>query len=421
MYRERWNTSEMMKGVFALLSGNTISQAIGLLICPLLTRLFSPDEFGVFNLFLSIGGVLVLFANAEFHNSIMLPRSEYKAVACLHLGAITTVGSCLLFFFGVSVIFCLGVDVGPIGYWLYAVPVYSFFLAIWNMLNNWYARKKHFWQMSFFQVSQSVGNAVLKSVFGWTKLRFNGLILGTIIGLLVALLLSVATSCRVLRPLLRFDWLACRVMAKKYVNFPKYSLPRSLVNFLSGNLPILLLSPYFSMDRIGLFGMALMLAFRPINMVSTSLYQIFYQRSAEKYRNREPLMPFFRLFTRNTLLLLVPTFFVLFLILPWLVSFLFGVKWMETGFYIRMMLPWLLVSSLVAPICYFADMFSLQKVGLFFELANMLMRVLSLVYGIWMDNFHHAILLYCVSNFVVISVQYFWYLSLVRRYDRSLV
>jgi len=315
----------------------------------------------------------------------------------------------------------LGVDVGPIGYWLYAVPVYSFFLAIWNMLNNWYARKKHFWQMSFFQVSQSVGNAVLKSVFGWTKLRFNGLILGTIIGLLVALLLSVATSCRVLRPLLRFDWLACRVMAKKYVNFPKYSLPRSLVNFLSGNLPILLLSPYFSMDRIGLFGMALMLAFRPINMVSTSLYQIFYQRSAEKYRNREPLMPFFRLFTRNTLLLLVPTFFVLFLILPWLVSFLFGVKWMETGFYIRMMLPWLLVSSLVAPICYFADMFSLQKVGLFFELANMLMRVLSLVYGIWMDNFHHAILLYCVSNFVVISVQYFWYLSLVRRYDRSLV
>ncbi|MCK9156596.1 MAG: oligosaccharide flippase family protein [Paludibacteraceae bacterium] len=418
--KEKGEGTGMLRAVFALVSGNTVAMAVGFLISPLLTRLFSPDEFGVLNLFLSISGVLILFANAEFHNSIMLPKSEYKAVACTHLGMLTTMAACLLFLLGVILFFSLDFEVGPIGNWLWLIPIYAFLQAIWNILNNWYTRTKHFWLISSFQVSQSLGNAALKSLFGWLKLPHNGLISGTIIGSLIALVLSVATSLKQLRPLLRFDGLACKVMALRYVNFPKYSLPRALVNYVSGNLPILLLSAYFSMDYIGFFGMATMLAFRPINMISYSLCQVFYQKSAEMYRDHKPLMPFFRRFSKNTLMIVVPSFLALYYILPWLVSFLFGEEWVETGTYIQMMLPWLAMSTIVASMGFLFDLFLMQKMGLIFEIINIVMRLLSLGYGIWVDDFSTAILVYCLSNFVVICVQYIWYYRIIRKYDNSL-
>ena len=63
-----------------MLSGNAIAQMVGLLFYPLLTRLYRPEDFGLLNLFLSIGGVLVLVANADYHYAVLLPKNEKKAI-----------------------------------------------------------------------------------------------------------------------------------------------------------------------------------------------------------------------------------------------------------------------------------------------------------------------------------------------------
>ena len=67
--------SEFGRNSAKLLSSNAIAQIIGLLIYPILSRLYSPDDFGLVNLFLSIGGVITLFATAEYQYAIMLPKS----------------------------------------------------------------------------------------------------------------------------------------------------------------------------------------------------------------------------------------------------------------------------------------------------------------------------------------------------------
>ncbi|MGN1239473.1 MAG: oligosaccharide flippase family protein, partial [Paludibacteraceae bacterium] len=65
--------SELVRNSAKLLSANVIAQAIGLLVYPILTRLYSPEDFGLLNLFLSIGGVLVLLSTAEYQYAIVLP------------------------------------------------------------------------------------------------------------------------------------------------------------------------------------------------------------------------------------------------------------------------------------------------------------------------------------------------------------
>ncbi len=69
-------TSELTRNSAKLLSANVVAQAIGLLVYPILTRLYSPEDFGLLNLFLSIGGVLALLSTAEYQYAIVVPKTE---------------------------------------------------------------------------------------------------------------------------------------------------------------------------------------------------------------------------------------------------------------------------------------------------------------------------------------------------------
>lgn len=62
-----------------LLSANVVAQVIGLVVYPILTRMYAPEDFGLLNLFLSIGGVLTILATAEYYNAIVLPKKNRKA------------------------------------------------------------------------------------------------------------------------------------------------------------------------------------------------------------------------------------------------------------------------------------------------------------------------------------------------------
>ena len=70
--------SDGIRNFAKLLSANVVAQAIGLLVYPILTRLYAPDDFGLLNLFLSIGGVLVILATAEYQYAIVLTKRMRK-------------------------------------------------------------------------------------------------------------------------------------------------------------------------------------------------------------------------------------------------------------------------------------------------------------------------------------------------------
>ena len=60
-----------VRNVAKLLSANVVAQVIGLLVYPILTRMYTPEDFGLMNLFVSIGSVLVILATAEYYYAIV--------------------------------------------------------------------------------------------------------------------------------------------------------------------------------------------------------------------------------------------------------------------------------------------------------------------------------------------------------------
>lgn len=414
--------SDVVRNTTKLLSANVLAQVVGLLIYPLLTRLYSHDDFGLLSLFVSMGGVLALVSTAEYQYSIVLPKDEKTAVGAWHMGGIIL--CCVSLLVALSIPFAPQIaalfKAPTLTQWYWALPIYVFLMGLWALLNYWYNRHKQFGKIGTYQVSQSLVGAGAKAGFGAAGFTSGGLIVSAVLAPLTAIGLNILTSLRSLIPLRTFDKKATLEAARTYRNFPCFSLPRALVNNVSGNLGVWLLTPAFGLTSVGFFGMAITLAFRPLNVICNSIYQVLYQRTSERVQQQQSIRHIFRQLLTKTALIVGVAFLALYFILPTLCGWLLSEGWEETGEIIRLFLPWLFFSMLVAPICFLADVFGKQKIGLVFEVLLVTARAAGLLLGIWKQDFHLAVLAYSLSSALVICAQLVWYLSLVRRYESTL-
>lgn len=405
-----------------LLSANVVAQVIGLVVYPILTRIYAPEDFGVLNLFLSISGVLVILSTAEYYNAIVLPKDdkEGKNVLLLSLCLLLT----LVAIIAVSVFFAEAIadlfNTPEFAQYYWLMPILVAASGGWNILNYWYIRRGRYDKISTYQLSQSILSSGGKIGFGYAGMLSGGMIYAVVLAPLLALCGSIVLRFKGTKHRHTFSFKKIMEAAKRYKNFPLYSLPKSFVNMLAGQLPVLLLTPYFGSQYVGWWSMALLLGFIPISMVSRSIYQVLYQYTTERVNSRLAIGPYFRKFTWGVLLVGCPVFALLFLIMPWLTSLFLGEGWDMTSTYLRWMLPWLLSSILTASTGFLSDIFMKQKIGFGFELLTAFLRVVGVVLGILLKDFSVAILCYALGTAIAITAQYIWLLSLIKRYDEQI-
>ena len=79
-FKIKLSGSEFSRNVLILMTGTTVAQSIPILISPILTRLYSPEDFGLFALFLGIVSILGSIANGRYEIAIMLPKKDEDAI-----------------------------------------------------------------------------------------------------------------------------------------------------------------------------------------------------------------------------------------------------------------------------------------------------------------------------------------------------
>lgn len=395
--------SRLVQNSAKLLSANVFAQAIGLAVYPILTRLYVPEDFGALNVFLSMAGIATLISTAEFQYAIVLPKDDKKAWNVMQCGLIVL---------AIVSLCCI---------WKPLLALYVLVMGLWTLMNYWYTRQQEFGSISRYQIEQSIGSAAIKTGMAYMPMS-GGLIWGSVLAPLISLLTnwfyagrkSVGNRWR--EPLRKEE---LKAAVSEYRNFPCYNLPRSLVGNLGGNLPSVLMAPVFGMSELGFFGMALTLAFRPINMISGSIYQVLFQQFSELVKQQKSIKNIFNNYIKKAFLIAAPIFAILCSVLPTLCEILLGNGWNIAGKYIQWMLPWLLCSLLVAPICSLCDVFGEQKKGFLFEILLSTARLCGIGAGILTHNFLYAVIGYSMGNTLVMGAQLIWYKHLVNRYESS--
>ncbi|GHU70070.1 O-antigen translocase [Bacteroidia bacterium] len=412
--------SEFFKYSAALLSSNAIGQLIAIAVYPLLTRLYAPEIFGEFNWFLSLVGTLTLLTTGKYELAIVLPKSEKQATALFQLSLLIT-GGCFVLFGIITA--CWKENIAGVFHreslvaLLPFLPFYLLLGGIWQSLNYYFIRQKKYYNISTYNLSQNILSSGLKGLFGWKGFTQFGLIWGQFWGQCLATVGSVIAGRKSFKQLIYWDKEEIRMAAKTYSNFPKYELPHGLINSISGNLPVLLLSAYFGSREIGLFALAFMIGFRPINLLSSSIYQVLYKKIAEQIQQKKSFQSECRMFLKFCFFVFLPVFIGIFFIPDHWFEILFGNKWIDSRFYLRCLLPCLFLSLIVASLSCVPDVLFKQKTAMHIEIIYLIIKLIALYSGIYFNSFDLAILLYCGVATLMLSAKVIWYFRIIRTYE----
>jgi O-antigen/teichoic acid export membrane protein len=358
--------------VMTLVTGAVAAQAITFAGRPVLTRLFTPEEFGVLTLFTTLTVLFGVVGTGRFEDAMMLPARRADAARLLALALGVALATAVV----------LAAAVIPwreaLSRWLESPSLSPSLVllpaaglaAAWGLaLETWHTRLGRFRRISAGRVAQSVvavGTQVTAGVLGASAV---GLTAGATAGMAVLALVVAAPLTRrdggILRVALRARGLT-RGLAHRYRRFPTFAAPAALLNTLSGRIPVFGLAVVFGAGPTGLYGLAFGTLALPVGVVTSAVGQVFFAHAAPAHR-AGTLAPLTRQVHRRLALMAAFPMAAAALAGPEAFALVFGPAWEEAGIYARLLAPWLLLSAIVPPLTRVFDVTERQRADLFFS------------------------------------------------------
>lgn len=392
--------------VLTLVTGTTIAQIITILASPIITRLYGPETFGLFALFTSITSIIGVVACMRYELAIMLPESDEDAAnvlgLCVIIVTIVSVGSIIpLFLLQQSLLQFLKAP--QLGAFLWLVPPTIFVSGIFLALNYWNTRTKQFHRLSIARVMRSGSSTGTQLGLGFLGYASGGALIGaSVLGQMAA---TLTLGIQIMRDNLSFfkqnvSWKGMNDVLIRYSNFPKYDIWSAILNSLSWQIPIFLLSYFFSTTVVGYYSLGMMMIQLPMSFIGGAIAQVFYQRAAEARmeNNLRPLVEnIFKILVKIGLYPMM----VLLLIGQDLFIIVFGSQWGIAGLYVQILAVWAFIWFISSPLSTIVSVLEIQSWGLYLNIFIFSTRVVSLVIGGILGDVLIALFLFSISGSIV--------------------
>lgn len=393
--------SPFARSVGVLASGTAAGQALIILASPVLTRLYSPEDFGAFAVWSATLFCLLQLASMRYEWAILLPESERGAASLLvlSLGIATAVsavtGGAVLLWGERLAEWTNSPSLAP---HLWLLPVSLWAAGIYQAVNAWCTRRKSFHHVARSQISQNLARVVVQIGLGLLHLVSPlGLMIGDVVGRWAG---AGALAVRARRDdpgaLSGVGAREVVAAARRYRRFPMFSSGASLLHQAGLQLTPLLIAVLYGAHVAGWYSLGQRVVGLPMVMVGNSISQVYEGHAAELARSDARALR--RLFLRISLVLglagIVP-FGLVAALGPWLFSVVFGREWVETGRYFQVLAPMCLVQFVVVPLAQTLAVLERQSLQLGWDAVR-----LALLVGVFVASErgglspYHAIVLF---------------------------
>ena len=410
--------SEFNRNILTLMTGTTIAQAIPIAISPILTRIYTPEDFGIFAIFLAITLIIGSIANGHYEQAIMIPKKDEDAINIFALGFIITTSISLLLLVLVLIFqtyFTYLLKNEEIGVWLYFVPISVFFFGIFNILNYFNNRKKNYKDISNANILKSIVAAIMQLSIGLIQQGATGLISGQIISQFFA-------NTKLLKNIIKDKILISKItkkkiiaLAKKYKNFPKYSMPSGLLNITSLQVPVFLLGAFFNTAIVGFYSLSYRFINLPMSIIGSSIGQVFFQKSSELKNDKKALKKITLQTYKKLFKIGILPFAIITVFGDYIFAFVFGKDWIVAGEYAQLLAIWILFLFIHSPITNLFATLEKQKDALLFNIIIIFSRILILsLGGYFFKDIYITIFLYSVLGIFLNLCILFYFFKLLK-------
>jgi hypothetical protein len=348
--------SEFGKNVITLISGTALAQALTLLLSPVISRIYSPQDLGFFGVFMSIVSGIAVIACGRFELTILLPKDEQEAdnnrkialLFCISISLITSLVMLGLLY------------VGVLDSYLYLLAVMMvYFLGIYQINTNIALRSKDYKLIAKSRVANSIINMLLAIVLGLGGLFSFGLIAGAFAGQAFSNMIFPRVTTG-----LSFRFEALKKLKNNFVrykDFLRINSIQALSDMFMINALFYLLPIYYNAAIIGLYALAIRILQAPMSLLGSSIAQVFYQQASHHHKQNISNSTLVRSTIKKAALVALPIPIILLLFGKHLFSLVFGGNWTQAGIMAGILAPWIYFDFIRATISQITLIINKQK------------------------------------------------------------
>ncbi|HHQ7377330.1 TPA: type 8 capsular polysaccharide synthesis protein Cap8K [Staphylococcus aureus] len=330
---------------FLMILSSGIAQVILIITTPIITRLYSPTEFGEFTIFSNIAMILIPIINARYDLLIVNTKNDRSA----------NILSQISFLISLLILLIL-IPIFAISAWLYPnfildfifIIIMLFLVSLTNIFTNYLNKERKYKVLSLINVFRAGSMALLQIIFGLLALGSLGLIIGFSLSYISGITLGYKTFKKHFN-IVR-DKEETKALFLENKNQLVYSTPSILLNSLSFSVVVFFIGILYTNTEVGIYGMAIRVLGIPVTIISLGLSKIFMQQANDYYIEhgnfRNLLLKFSSILVIVSIILYVP----LYLFSEELVNILLGHSWVDAITVIKIVIPLFVIRLIVSTV-----------------------------------------------------------------------
>ncbi len=399
------------------MSGTAISQILSIAITPILTRSYSPEDFGFYTTFIAIYSLLCSFATGKFERVILLSNEKKNVIIISSLCLLTSIVFSIICFI-IILIFNLSFNISKWGFniilfkWLYIIPPFLIIYAVNTVFLTFLNYDKNFKEISKSRILKTIISISVSVICISILKNMGGLILGEIMGLFF--------STIYLFPKLKFLFQFKEEVNShfysfilRYRNFPLYNIPTDLLNNSSSQVPVFFLSPIYGIHVTGQYSLMKRILDAPVTLFSSSVLEVFRQKASEQFVKNGDCRTLLLKTAKNLAFISIVPFSILYTFGSDIFVFIFGAKWYDAGQFASVFSVYYFFKFISSPISYMFYIAEKQKIDFFLHiyifLSSLLFFILPKFFSIsisetlWMYNINFALI---YITYLILSYKY---------------
>jgi O-antigen/teichoic acid export membrane protein len=382
-----------IRNLFLSFSGGALAQVIGFAFTPLITRVFSPLQYGLFALFFSIASNLSTLSTLQLPAGFVSARSKTELNSMIRVSFMSLL-IVSIFLLLVVVFFRDGVaafwDAQHLGMLMYLIPLQVFILGLDYILLGWSISLKQFSRGAWGRVLSILAGKGFTLGYGlWIAPSAYGLVVGN---MLISMVDSAVKMSRAIRDeigglVTRGGWPTTWGVLKQYRSYPLLVMPGIFVVGISQQLPLYVFSQHFDKGTVGYYALASSVIVLPLQMITTPVTSVFLQRAAElQHTDKAKLSHLVYQLHQKLFLISFASMALLILISDWIFAFVFGPDWRGAGAYASMIAVFTILSVPVQPISVLFRLLHVESRNLIINVCTLGARFVALMTGIYFEN-----------------------------------
>lgn len=376
--------SKFLSNVIKVFSATLAGQIIGTILIPVISRLYSPADFGVFQLFFSIVSMIAIISCFSYHRAIMLPEKDEDAahlvILCLILIIIASI---------ISTVF-LALFSGYIEKTLSSPDLFNYLLlfplaiicnSVAYVLASWVSRKEDFGTIARGNIYSSIAGKAVSIGNGIISPSPFGLIFGTIVNDATILIVLARKTVTDIHYFQSASYEKIKRIAYRYKKFPQYNAGANLASVANVQIIPVMLALFFSPIVVGYYAIAYMVLLLPSKLIGNSILAVFFQKASVEQNRTGSVKNIVQ--TVNTRLISIGMFMCLIVMIlgPELFSFVMGAQWMTAGVYAQILAPWFFVLFISTPLFPIFAVLEKQAASLWFNVSLLVATIVVIYIG----------------------------------------